>query len=184
MIKMSRPFRLLIGDDSFDEPSVVGGHMALILCGMRDIALGKVNLSTSKFRDGVYRVDAMPMERFQGFEARVLDDWNALIEEGSTRGGEYDWIVSDLDYSYRKGEEGITAMRNIPQYPGVVRAIFTSGTDRRRLRILKGIAEGTLVDYFIAPALGGCRLSGDGVVLTKPVALGRTIARHYPEGGQ
>jgi hypothetical protein len=168
-------FKMLIGDDCYNDNRNAEDHLLLMLVEMKKYLGIKGPLSDKDIENGFYSTDQFPVQSFSGADIRVVDSVEAMIKEGNSC--EYNWIVSDMDYGNGRVEGGLEVFRRITPKQGIIRAIFTSGDDKKKLERMSQEATTKLaVDYFIAPALSQDETEK---LLHKTDLLGRTIARHY-----
>ncbi len=175
-----KPFRMLIGDDAYGDIRCTENSLLLMLVEMKQSLGIKEPLRAERIINGVYSTNQFPIKQFEGADIRVTCDPEEVIYLGNS--GNYDWIVSDMDYGDGRTEGGLAVFRGIKASPGIVRAVFTSGDDARKLTRLRDYAKSELgVDYFIAPTLSEIEAEKR---MHKTEVLGRTIANHYKITGE
>lgn len=160
-----RKFRMLIGDDSYVDKRTASNALCLMMCGMADIT--KTHVLEGEFvNDTDYFTPEFPLGEFEGAEIRAVSSVNEMTREAS---GNYDWIVTDMNYGpgYEDGGRYVLANPEIRQNPAM-KVVFTSESNPRTL---EGLAKSG-ANIVVSPILMNSREH-------KLTLLGRAIAGYY-----
>jgi hypothetical protein len=163
---MKPKFKMLIGDDAFEDERTAEGMISGLLYSMANCQTPRAEYQTGRIENGIYRTDIFPSPSFSGAEIKTAYNLDSMVRESQ---GQWDWIVSDLDYGWDRWEEGMDIMAKIKN-PDAVTAIFTSNNN---ITDLLRLEEQANVRYFIAPALIGDERR------SKVDLLAETMVKHY-----
>jgi hypothetical protein len=164
--KQTRPFKMLIGDDSYTDRSKTNNALSLILCGMAEVT-GTGSILEGEFLNATdYVTPEFPIPGFNGAEIKAVSSVAEMVREASA---DYDFIATDMDYGdgYETGGRDVlrdpTVRRNLAK-----KVIFTSEDNPRVLEELVNMGA----DIVISPTLMKSRE-------LKVTLLGRAIAEYY-----
>lgn len=166
-----QPFRMLIGDDAFEEQGLIEDYLTNILIGVRRETGCTEKIKPLILENGIYRTSFFPIKGFENAEFKAVKNSEELVTESN---GNYHWIVSDLNYGRGLEEAGTDVILRVNP-PNTIKAIFTS---EDKLGLLRRIQSTTGLDYLVAPLL---EENQDNRYEHKSNLLGRVIARHYSQ---
>jgi CheY-like chemotaxis protein len=131
MTNKQKPFRMLIGDDSFADRRCIEDSMSAILLGIGNI--NKVKINEGYLENGIYRCDSFSLSNFKTAEILPVVSVDEMLQEGKK---EYDFIATDYSYGADVGGDGLTVLRAIRNNPSP-KAMFTSYDNCEYLRSLE-----------------------------------------------
>jgi hypothetical protein len=161
----SRTFRMLIGDDSYNDIRTASNALSLILYGMVESTNGSC-MEGEFVNEKDYVAEEFPIKGFDRAEIRAVSSVEEMLEESC---GNYDWIVTDMNYGpgYETGGKDVLKNQQVRKNRAV-KAVFTSEDNPRVLEELAHMGA----DVVVSPAL---IKSKDHKVML----LGRAIAEYY-----
>jgi hypothetical protein len=160
-----RPFRMLIGDDSYVSKRDASNALSLILCGMADVT--GISCMEGEFaNDKDYVTSEFPIAGFNGAEIRAVTSIEDMVKEAN---GNYDFIATDMNYGpgYETGGKDVLRNGEIRKNKAV-KAIFTSEDDPKVLEQLAQMGAEIVVSPHLAKSSE-----------PKVILLGRAIAEYY-----
>ena len=158
-------FRMLIGDDAYTDSMIEKCHLINTLVSLNENLGIKQPIMEESISDGWYRTDEFP--NYAGADIRVVDNIESMVNEANS--SEWDFIVSDLQYSERR-LGGIEVIKGIKPTNKSIKAIFTSGDNKKELEAVREQAKRLGVNYFVCPTLETSQYSHKTELLGKVLA--------------
>jgi len=166
---INKSLDILLGDDGFTSVGSIKSDLLLTFVSLwKNSGKSQEKPITISREENLYTCEYAPLEDFSQINVRVVPTVEEMIEESIK--GNYDWIVTDMNYGSGREMGCVQVINSIPEEvrDKAITAVWTN-EDNPRMRSTLDELE---IDYIISPKLAG--YSG-----TKAELFGKTIAEHY-----